>query len=344
MYSDDPGKKKPQVNFNDPMIQPQLSQILFDVKDTNSWRGKGGNYGWIKANQAGMAEAFVKGATEHNKGDVFVQESQFGYHIMEVLDQSKTSFKNYSVAQIFKQIAPSDETNQKIFAEANEFGGKHHTGDLFDKGVREQKLAPRIADNIKEGDRQLPGLEGARELVRWVYNANKGDVQVFSLQDKHIVAKLAGIKNRGTLPLEEVKDDVVMKVTVEKKAEMFLNDFKNKAAGSKTAGEYAAKLGLEPKAIEKLMAGSHNVEGLGHDDILVGTALGCKAGQTSRPTVGDNGVFVVTVNSADAGTAPADFKMKQKQMDQVIAGRADYEAFNALKEMAEIEDHKSRID
>lgn len=344
MYSDDPGKKKPQVNFNDPMIQPQLSQILFDVKDTNNWRGKGGNYGWIKANQSGMAEAFVKGATEHKKGDLFVQESQFGYHIMEVLDESKTNFKNYTVAQIFKQIAPSDETNQKAFAAANEFGGKHHTAELFDKGVREQKLAPRIADNIKEGDRQLPGLEGARELVRWVYNANKGDVQVFSFADKHIVAKLAGIKNKGILPLEEVKDDVVMKATMQKKAEMFLNDFREKAAGSKNANDYAAKLGLQAKTIEKLMGATHNVDGLGHDDILVGTALGCKAGQTSRPTVGDNGVFVVTVNSMNAGTATADYKMKQKQMEQMVSGRADYEAFNALKEIAEIEDHKSRID
>jgi peptidyl-prolyl cis-trans isomerase D len=323
-------------------------KVTFDtlVKTVSEDMGSkniGGDYGWFDENK-GFVQPFKDAGLMGTKGNISVVQTQFGYHIIEVVDVSKTRHNSYRVAQIFKMIAPSDETNQKIFAQANEFGGKHHTGDLFDKGVREQKLAPRIADNIKEGDRQLPGLDAARELVRWVYAGNKGDVAVFSFADKHIVAKLSGIKNKGTLPLEEVKDDVIAKVTLEKKSEMFLTEFKNKAAGSKTAAEYAAKLALEPKAVEKLMAGSHNVEGLGHDDILIGTALGCKAGQTSRPTIGDNGVFVVTVNNAEAGAMPADFKMQQRQMEQMVGGRADYEAFNALKEMADIEDHKSRID
>ena len=37
-------------------------------------------------------------------------------------------------------------------------------------------------------------------------------------------------------------------------------------------------------------------------------------------------------------------KMQKMQLDQANGGRADYEVFNALKEMANIEDHKSRID
>ncbi|MGZ3901823.1 MAG: peptidylprolyl isomerase, partial [Bacteroidia bacterium] len=317
--------------------------LVKTVSDDMGSKTNGGDYGWFDENK-GFVQPFKDAGLMGTKGNISVVQTQFGYHIIEVLDVSKTRHNSYRVAQIFKLIAPSDETNQKIFAAANEFGGKHNTGELFDKGVREQKLAPRIADNIKESDRQLPGLESAKELVRWTYSANKGDVAVFSFNDKHIVAKLSGIKNKGTLPLEEVKEDVVTKVTIEKKAEMFLNDFKNKAAGSKTASEYAAKLGLEPKNVEKLMVAGHNIEGLGHDDILIGTALGCKAGQTSRPTVGDNGVFVLTLNNADVNKGGMDFKMKQKQMEQMIAGRADYEAFNALKDLADIEDHKSRVD
>jgi peptidyl-prolyl cis-trans isomerase D len=246
------------------------------------------------------------------------------------------------VAQIFKLIAPSDETNQKIFATANEFGGKYNNGAAFDKAVKEQKLAPRILPAVKESDRQLPGLDNAKELVRWAYTANKNDVAVFSFNDKHIVAKIAGIQNKGTLPLEEVKDDVIAKARIQKKAEMFIEEFKK--AGSKNAAEYASKLNIDSKNVEQMLANSHNIEGLGHDDILVGTALGTKEGQTSRPTAGDNGVFVVTMNKVESSALPADFKMQQKQMEQMAAGRADYEAFNALKDLAEIEDLKSRID
>ncbi|MCW3076558.1 MAG: parvulin-like peptidyl-prolyl isomerase [Bacteroidetes bacterium] len=316
--------------------------LVKTVSDDMGSKTNGGDYGWFDENK-GFVQPFKDAGLMGTKGNITVVPTQFGYHIIEVLDVSKSRHNSYKVAQIFKLIAPSDETNQKIFATANEFGGKYNSADLFDKAVREQKLAPRIADNIKESDRQLPGLDAAKELVRWAYSANKGDVAVFSFNDKHIVAKLSGIKNKGVLPLEEVKEEVIAKLTQQKKAEMILNEFK-KAEGSKNINDYASKLGLEPKTVEKLIGSGHNVEGLGHDDIVVGTALGTKAGQTTKPTVGDNGVFVLAVNSIESGNQPSDLKMKQKQMEQGLSGRADYEAFNALKDLAEIEDHKSRVD
>lgn len=324
------------------------NKVSFDtlvktVSDDMGSKTNGGDYGWFDENK-GFVQPFKDAGLLGTKGNISVVPTQFGYHIIEVLDVSKTRHSSYKVAQIFKLIAPSDETNQKIFATANEFGGKYNSGAAFDKAVDEQKLTRRIADNVKEGDRQLPGLDAAKELVRWMYTANKGDVAVFSFADKHVVAKLSGIKNRGVLPIEEVKDEVTAKVRVEKKAELLMNEFKNKAAGSKTAGEYASKLSLNAKTVENLAGNSHNIEGLGHEDVLVGAALGTKAGQTTKPLVGDNGVFVVTVNKTESGTLPNDFKMQQKQMEQMISGRADYEAFNALKDLAEIEDHKSKID
>jgi len=341
-FSDDGGKRKPNVNFADPAIQGQLSQILFDVKDTNSWKGRGGNYGWIASDNREMAEAFVKGATENNKNEIFIKESQFGYHIMEVTDISKTSHNSYKVAQIFKLIAPSEETNQKIFTEANTFGGVNNTAELFDKGVETQKLTKRIAENVKEGDRQLPNLLSARDMVKWAYSAKKGDVSTFSFPDKHVVAKLSNIKNKGLLPLEEVKNDLTLKVIREKKAEQLLGEF-NKH-NSKNVQELATKLGVDVNKAEELIASNRNVQGLGPDDIFVGTAFGTKTGNTSKAIAGNNGVFVLAINKISETPAPADYKMQKKQIEETNSGRTDYEVLNALKEISDIEDHKSRID
>jgi len=316
--------------------------LVKTVSDDMGSKTNGGDYGWFDENK-GFVEPFKNAGLMGTKGNISVVETQFGYHIIEVLDVSKTRHNSYKVAQIFKLIAPSDETNQKIFAQANEFGGKNNSGDLFDKAVDAQKLTKRIADNVKEGDRDLPGLSGAGELVKWVYTANKGDVAVFSLPDKHIVAKVSGIRNRGTLPLEEVKEEVTVQVRIEKKAEMLMAEFNSKAGNSKNVDDIALKLGVEAKKVEKLSGASHNVEGLGHDDILVGTAIGTKAGQVTKPIVGESGVFVLSVNSKEEGTLPSDFKMQKKSMDQVLGGRADYDAFTALKEIAEIEDHTARV-
>ena len=255
---------------------------------------------------------------------------------------SKTRHTNYTIAQIFKLIAPSEETNQAIYAKANQFGGENNTGELFDKAVATQKLTKQMADNIKEGDRQLPGLDQAKELTNWVYTAEKGDVNIFSFNDKHIVAKLSGIKNKGVLPLEDVKEEVTLKAIKQKKSNLFLEEFKNKGNG-KNIQEIATKLKLELNKQETLMPESRVVDLLGIDDIFIGTVLGTKVNAISKPSVSNNGVFIVKV-SAIKTNPNNDFKETKNQLEQLISGRADNDVFEGLKEMSDIEDHKSRIE
>lgn len=323
-------------------------KVTFDtlvktVSEDGGSKTNGGDYGWFDETK-GFVEPFKNAGLMGTKGNISVIPTQFGYHIIEVLDVSKTRHNTFKVAQIFKLIAPSDETNQTIFASASQFAGENNTGDLFDKAVDAKKLTKRIGDNIKESDRQLPGLDGAKELIKWVYTAKKGEVNIFTFPDKHVVAKVAGIKNKGILPLEDVTEEVKVLAIKDKKAQTFLAEFNAKAGGSKNLEEIASKLGLEAKAQENLVMTSHNVEGLGHDDILIGTAIGTKAGATSKAIAGDNGVFILNVKGVEDSKMPEDIKMQKMQLDQAIGGRADYEVFNALKELANIEDHKSRVD
>ena len=318
--------------------------LVKTVSDDLGSTDKGGDYGWFDENK-GFVDPFKNAGLMGTKGNISVVETQFGYHIIEVLDVSKAHHNSYKVAQIFKLIAPSDETNQKIFAEANEFGGMNNTAELFDKAVEAKKLTKRIADNIKEGDRQLPGLQQAKELVRWVYSAKKGDVSTFSFNDKHIVAKLTSIRNKGVLPLEEVKEEVTLKAIQQKKAEMFINEFNTKAGSTKNIGEIAGKMGLEPNIRQSIALTSNNVEGLGFDPIFMGTTLGTKAGSSSKPTVGNVAVFVVAVSSVVSDPETPDFlENKKAELQQAITSRSDYEVVNALKDVSDIEDHKSRID
>ena len=326
----------------------KAKKVVFDtlvktVSDDGGSKTNGGDYGWFDENK-GFVQPFKDAGLVGTKGNISVVQTQFGYHIIEVLDVSKTRHNSYKVAQIFKLISPSDETNQAIYAAASQFAGENNTGELFDKAVDAKKLTKRIADNIKEGDRQLPALDGAKELVKWVYSANKGDVNIFSLTDKHVVAKVAGIKNKGTLPLVDVLDEVKPLAIKDKKAQSFLAEFSSKAGNAKAIEDISSKLGLEIKTQENSILSNRNVDGIGFDDIMMGTAVGLKSGVTSKATIGNNGVFVLKVTKLEESKIPEDLKMQKMQLDQANGGRADYEVFNALKEMANIEDHKSRID
>lgn len=320
-----------------------FDSLVTTFSDDPGSKENGGDYGWW-GEEANWVEPFKNAGLMGTKGNISVVETSFGYHIIEVLDVSKTRHNSYRVAQIQKMIAPSEATTQKIFAKANQFAGENTTGVLFDKSVEKQKLTPRLADNLREGDYQVPGLEGAKDLVKWAYMANKGDVSLFTLSDKFVVAKLSAIRNKGVLPFEEVKDEVTYKAKQAKKADILLAEFKSKAANAKSVAEYATKLSLDLLKQDGLVYTTGSVEGVGRDNIIVGTAAGLKQGVVSKPTAGENGVFVLVVNSVRSNPEPQNYSNDQQSAERAVAARSDYEVFNALKDISDIEFHKSRID
>ena len=115
-------------------------KIVFDsvlvktVSDDPGSFSNGGDYGWFDENK-GFVEPFKKAGLEGTKGNISVVETQFGYHIIEVLDVAKANHTVYTVAQIFKLIAPSAETTKEYYKLASDFGGQNNTAELFEKAI-----------------------------------------------------------------------------------------------------------------------------------------------------------------------------------------------------------------
>jgi peptidyl-prolyl cis-trans isomerase D len=305
---------------------------------------KGGDYGWFDENK-GFVDPFKNAGLQGTVGNITIVPTQFGFHIIEVLNVSKTRHNSYTVAQITKLIAPSSETTQEYYKLASDFAGKNQTGEAFNKSIETEKLNKRIAEGIKEGDKSLPGLEAAKDLVRWVYKAKKGEVSpVFEFKDRFVVAQLTSIKEKGIAPLEDVKDEVTAKAIRDKKAEAFIKEFETKAGASKSIDDIASKMGLTAEKADNLTFAAYNVAAIGREDALIGSATSMKAGATSKAIKGDNGVFVVNVASVNEPVLPKDFKGKQQEIERMNSGRVDYEMFDALKEKAGIEDHRGKFD
>ena len=325
-YSDDGGKQMPQ-----------------DKKETDEWMGKDGNYGWLNEN-SGFVEPFKKFGLEGTKGKIGVVESNFGYHIMEVLDVSAGKSSNYEFATISRKIQPSDNTLQKTFAQATEFSGKNNTTELFEKAIDKEKLNKRIADNIKENDKTISGIESPKELIRWVYNieTKKGNVsQAFSSGNRFIVACLNEIKEKGTLPLESVKEDVVTKVKREKKAEKFMSQIK--AAGASDIISLSQKLKSTVDTASNVLFSGFSLGNYGREDAVLGAIASLKKNTISKPIKGEQGVYVVLVEKVNDKPVK-DYKANQKNLMANMSSRVDYEVYNALRKMANIEDHKARFD
>lgn len=304
---------------------------------------KGGDYGWFDENK-GFVEPFKNAGLMGTVGNITVVPTQFGFHIIEVLGVSKTRHNSYTVAQISKLIAPGSATREEYYKAATMFAGKNLTTEAFNKAVDAEKLNKRIADDVKESDKNLPGLDEAKDLVRWIYKSKKGDVsEVFEFKDRYIVANLVSIKDKGIAPLEEVREDVTKKAIRDKKAEQFMAEFTSKAGASKSIDDIAAKMNLIVEKADNLTFSSYNIPAIGREDALIGTATAMKNGAMSKVIKGDNGVFVVFINAVNEAALPKDFKGKQKELEQAANGRVDYEMYDALREKAEIEDHRGKF-
>ena len=331
------------------LVLLKAKQVSFDtlvktVSDDGGSIDKGGDYGWFDENK-GFVDAFKNAGLEGTVGSISVVPTQFGFHIIEVMGVAKTRHNTYRVAQISKLIAPSGETTQEYFKQASDFAGQNQTADLFNKSIDTKKLNKRIADNIKENDKTITGLDNPKELIRWIYKSKKGEISpVFEFKDRFVVANLVSIKEKGIAPLEEVKEEVIAKAIRDKKAESFITEFNTKAGSAKTTEDIASKMGLTAEKSDNLTFGAYNVGAMGREDALIGTALAMKANTTSKAIKGDNGVFIVCVNSINEMPLPKDFKAKQKEIEQSSASRVDYELYEALKDKANIEDHRGKFD
>jgi peptidyl-prolyl cis-trans isomerase D len=320
----------------------EFDTLVKTVSDDQGSKTNGGDYGWFDE-EKGFVEQFKNAGLRGTKGNISVVETQFGYHIIEVLDVSKSRHTSYQVAEAFKPIRPSDETNQQIFGEASRFAGENNTSELFDRAVAEKKLVKRAAEKVREGEYQVPGLDGAKDLVKWAFTAKKGEVSVFSMNDKHVVAKLAGVREKGILPFEEVKEQLNAKVLEKKKAEFLLKEFEQK--GGSNLDEIARKLGTEAIDRAGYRFDDTNFPRAGMDFIIAGTAAGLKNNSVSRPTASHNGVFRVEIkNLKEADTDKGLVAAVRQELRSGVSSRSDYELFTALKDAADIEFHRSRID
>lgn len=319
-YSDDRGKTMPP-----------------NKKPGEDYMGKGGSYGWINAS-SGFVDPFKNAGLDNKKGDMVIAESNYGYHIIEVMD-SKGSQKKVQVVTIDRIVQPSSKTLSAINIEASKFASENNTNELFQKAVVDQKLNKRVAEKIKESDRTLPGLESPRELIRWAYENEKGAVSnPMEIGNKYIVAALTEVREKGVAPLDLVKDDVKEKVIKEKKAEMFAKELENASKGA-TIEAVASTLKLNVEQANSINFNTFSIPGSSAEPAVIAAASVMKAKTMSKPLVGAEGVFLVYVDAVNEAPALQDLKAQQATQTMQMQYRVDSELYEALKEKAEISEH-----
>ncbi|NJW55729.1 peptidylprolyl isomerase, partial [Salinimicrobium oceani] len=88
---------------------------------------EGGDLGWFSPGM--MVPAFNDFVFRNNEGTIGVVETQFGYHVINIQEQTERE-KAVKLATISRAIEPSEKSMNDLFAEVTNFELKAKEGDF----------------------------------------------------------------------------------------------------------------------------------------------------------------------------------------------------------------------
>jgi peptidyl-prolyl cis-trans isomerase D len=181
--------------------------------------------------------------------------------------------------------------------------------------VAKEGLNKLNLDNVKPYDFTTQALGSCREVVRWMYAANPGDVSgVFTLENRYIVGKLSGIQDAGLMEITDaVKPRVEMIVRNEKKAKKIAEKYKGAASLDLIA--QAEKQTIQHA--DSFSLGSMYIQSLGFEPAVQGyTFFKGFAPNTVSPGIMGNADGVYFVKVANKWSLPMDDINKNMMINQ----------------------------
>jgi peptidyl-prolyl cis-trans isomerase D len=319
---------------------PKLFEILATTKsDDQSSATKSGDVSWFA--DGAMVPSFNNAVLKGKIGDIVEVESRFGFHIIKITGK-KEPVKKIRVALLERKVEASGKTFQDIFAQANAFAAENTTIEKFEKTVTDKGLNKRLAERLEPMSNSIPGINSPREVVRWAFNetTKKGTVStVFDTDGSYVVAAVKETREKGILPLDQVKENIKPLVIRDKKAEILIKRITDKLASAKSIDQLAA--GFQTKIdTANLTFASPNIPNYGREPELVGTVFAMKKGQLSAPLKGTMAVYVVIVDNITEPAPAKDYKNEKMQLSSYFQGMAPRQIPTILEEKANIKDNR----
>jgi len=309
-------------------------------EDTGS-ANNGGSLGWMRRGM--MVKPFEDAAFFGKVNDLQVVKTQYGIHLLQVVNRSKTS-PNVQLAVINRVIEPSSQTYQATYSAASKFASENQDLKKFNAAVVAQGLNKRMA-TVLENDKEVTGLDNSRLLIRAAYKAKVGSLilsnegtPIFELGDQFIIATLTGEQEKGIASFIVAKPRVELEVKKEKKAQQLIE----KMSGKTDLNQLASDLKVTVGEAQNISSESYSIPGVGFEPAIAGASTILEANQVSKPVAGATGVYVVKAISVNTGT-DSNIASSKQRLAASINYRANMLAFEALRENAKIVDKRSKF-
>ena len=285
----------------------------------------------------GFAPEFRDFSFENNVGNISVVETSFGFHIIEILSQTKKR-KAVKVANLALRIESSERTIDSIFNIASKFEVMASKSDFRDV-AKENDYSVRSINAIKDLDENIPGLGSQRSIVRWMYEpgTDTGDFKRFNLQNGgYVVAMLTSVNKAGLMSNDKASVTALPMVKNKKKAELIM-----KKISGKTLTEISNNQNQNIQTALAVNISSPTLSGVGNEPEVIGNSFGLAVGQTSKAILGNSGVFYVYLEKLNIAEDLPNYLVFANNLSSSKTNNLNTKVYEALKDASEIDDKRS---
>ncbi|HMP91628.1 MAG TPA: peptidylprolyl isomerase [Phnomibacter sp.] len=313
--------------------------LAAQFSDDPGSKEKGGVYDFFPTGQ--MVKEFNDFSFEKPKGEKGVVRTNFGYHVIEVLDQ-KNFAPAYKIAYMARAIEPSQNTINDALNKANMFAGSSRSLKAFDENATKNQYNKLVGAEIKENDFQIMGLGSNRRLIKDIFAADVGDVlEPEQIGDQFVVVAITGEEKKGLPSVAKLRPMVESMV----RNKLKFKQIKGKLGNVVSLDAAAQTMGVTVSRADSISFGSPMIPGAGYELKVGGFAFNKAAINKVSPVIeGSSGVYVVKPESiiAKSDVSGTVDEMKTNMASQAKSS-AIYTSLQALKDAAKITDKRSKF-
>ena len=293
--------------------------------------------GWYQANE--LQKTIADPAFAGKKGTTFTVSTGMGEQTFKIADKSKPTPK-VKLAILSRKVTPSSKTYGVLYNEAKQFIVNNGTVELLREAAQEQGLSLTPAFGLNENADKVNDLKNSRGIVRWAFEANEGQLSdVFECGEQFIVAALTEVNEGDYRTIDEVRMELTMQATTDKKADYLINQLK----GVSTLEEAAKLFDAEIQTAENVTLASSRMGAAGIEPAVIGTALALENNTTSAPVKGNAGVYMVRIGEKKVAEGELNAEQEISNMNMRTSYTIPYQAVALIEQNAKIEDNRARF-